>query len=280
MKRHIATKILDSTKTKSDAARGAWDAATLTNHNVQRETTKPTSFQPLVPIDDVRKSLEVDIAARAKTIENMVNDQRLDFKRLASECAASRAKTDEIVQMVISTRFESHIDTKMQRLEAFEMDATKALESLPRVETQTLALLKWKGMVEYDMQSATLKLDSVVSAQDKWTRLERQVSDIELKLQRLPTMEDLVETLTKRVQELERQVSKSNAGRLLVIYVCLRYIRAEVRPIMRPTDGHGIAHAVEVAVNKAMQTIDDRLTKRIDDATTMQDTKTASFVKV
>ncbi|RHZ38512.1 hypothetical protein DYB31_014780, partial [Aphanomyces astaci] len=186
-------------------------------------------------------SLEVDIAARAKTIENMVNDQRLDFKRLASECGASRTKTDEIVQM---------IDTKMQRLEAFEMDATKALESLPRVETQTLALLKWKGMVEYDMQSATLKLDSVVSAQDKWTRLERQVSDIELKLQRLPTMDDLVETLTKRVQELERQVSKTNA-----------------------------AHAVEVAVNKAMQTIDDRLTKRIDDATTMQDTKTASFVK-
>ncbi|RLO11723.1 hypothetical protein DYB28_002413 [Aphanomyces astaci] len=142
------------------------------------------------------------------------------------------------------------IDTKMQRLEAFEMDATKALESLPRVENQTIALLKWKGMVEYDMQSATLKLDSVVSAQDKWTRLERQVSDIELKLQRLPTMEDLVETLTKRVQELERQVSKSNA-----------------------------AHAVEVAVNQAMQTMDDRVTKRIDDATTMHDTKTASFVK-
>ncbi|RQM29026.1 hypothetical protein B5M09_004369 [Aphanomyces astaci] len=186
-------------------------------------------------------SLEVDIAARAKTIENMVNDQRLDFKRLASECAASRTKTDEIVQM---------IDTKMQRLEAFEMDATKALESLPRVETQTIALLKWKGMVEYDMQSATLKLDSVVSAQDKWTRLERQVSDIELKLQRLPTMDDLVETLTKRVQELERQVSKTNA-----------------------------AHAVKVAVNKAMQTMDDRVTKRIDDATTMHDTKTASFVK-
>ncbi|RHY33835.1 hypothetical protein DYB32_001568, partial [Aphanomyces invadans] len=99
------------------------------------------------------------------------------------------------------------------------------------------------------------KLDVVLSAQEKCTRLDRQMSDLEHKLQRLPTLEGLVDTLTKRVQELERQASRATA------------------------DGHGIAHAVEVAVNKSMASLDGSLSKRMDAVTEMHEAKTTSFMK-
>ncbi|KAF0688064.1 Aste57867_20288 [Aphanomyces stellatus] len=240
MNRHMATKILDSQKPKRDAR--AWD----TNQDDSApKGSSSTAFQSLVPLDEIRKSVEVDIAARANGFEKLVGDVRVDVKGLSAECAASSKK---------ATEFQTKIEAKVTQLETFEVEALKLLELIPRLDTQSTTLLKWKAMVDVDMRETRAKLDGVAIAQDLCHALERRLGDVDLRAQKLPGLEGMVDALTKRIQELEKQAS-------------------------RHADGNVIAHTLDVAVNKAMAAFEERQAQRLEAVVEMQEAKTTSFLK-
>ncbi|CAK4292295.1 unnamed protein product [Aphanomyces euteiches] len=142
MKRHIATKILDSHKSKKETSR-AWDATTNQDDPKEPPKQSTSSFQPLLSLDEIKKSVEVEIKSHAKATEKLVADLRLDLQQLVTDCASTAKKSDEA---------HTKIQATLNRFDALESEANKLVETMPRVEMSTGALLKWRGSVESDIR--------------------------------------------------------------------------------------------------------------------------------
>ncbi|KAG9414013.1 hypothetical protein AC1031_013217 [Aphanomyces cochlioides] len=245
MKRHIATKILDSHKSKKETSR-AWEGVT-TNQGDPKEPPKQStsSFQPLLPLDEIKKSVEVKITSHAKATEKLVADLRLDLQQLVTDCALTAKKSDEA---------HTKIQATLNRFDVLESEANKLVETMPRVEMNTGALLKWRGSVESDIREMSSKIDASAAIQDKYVVLERQFGQLDNKLQKIHGIEAHLDALTKRIQTLETTTARN-------------------------AESITIAHTVDITVAKAIQDFEERQVKRIDAVTELHESKLKSFLK-
>ncbi|KAH9061640.1 hypothetical protein Ae201684P_020975 [Aphanomyces euteiches] len=244
MKRHIATKILDSHKSKKETSR-AWDATTNQDDPKEPPKQSTSSFQPLLSLDEIKKSVEVEIKSHAKATEKLVADLRLDLQQLVTDCASTAKKSDEA---------HTKIQATLNRFDALESEANKLVETMPRVEMSTGALLKWRGSVESDIREMSSKIDASAAIQEKFVVLERQFGQLDTKLQKIHGIEAHLDALTKRIQTLETTTARN-------------------------AESITIAHTVDIAVAKAIQDFEERQVKRIDAVTELHESKLKSFLK-
>ncbi|KDO21220.1 hypothetical protein SPRG_13720 [Saprolegnia parasitica CBS 223.65] len=250
LKRHIAHKMLESTKAKDKdkgprrAASSAWEAPSTVNTN-QDDREARAAHQPLLSLDEIKKSLQVDIASRASLLEKQIADLRTDYQTIAGESGAASLKLQQL-----STQLEA----KANHVSSVEHTLQEQSAILGRLDVQANHVLKWKAAVDIDLQTQTAKAALVDGLEKKVVSLERTVAELATRLAKASDVEQSIEHCTLRISQLEAKAAKS-------------------------FDTATLTHTMETVVTKAMQAYDDRLTRRLEALTDMQETKNASFLK-
>ncbi|EQC42667.1 hypothetical protein, variant [Saprolegnia diclina VS20] len=247
LKRHIAHKMLESTKGKDKdkgprrAASSAWDASSVVNTNQDDRA----AHQPLLSLDEIKKSLQVDISSRASLLEKQIADLRTDYQTMTGESGVVSLKLQQL---------STQLDAKADRVSSVEHTLQEQSAVLGRLDVQANHVLKWKAAVDVDLQTQTAKTALVDGLENKVVSLERTVAELVTRLTKASDVEQSIEHCTLRISQLEAKAAKS-------------------------LDNATLTHTIETVVTKAMQAYDDRLTRRLEALTDMQETKNASFLK-
>ncbi|OQR83481.1 hypothetical protein ACHHYP_14648 [Achlya hypogyna] len=252
LKRHIAHKMMESTKAKERspplrrAASAAWEAQLNTNQDdAPRETKAAAPFQPLMSLDEVKKSLQVDISSRSGILEKQIADLRTDYQSVTSEAQATALKLQELADK---------LEAKVDRFAHIEHTLQEQSAIVSRLDLQANHVLKWKLSVDHELQVATAKAAAIDGVEKKMQQLERQVSELSARLGKQSDLEHALDGCLLRIAQLETKSAKA-------------------------FDAATMQHSIETHVAKAMQACEDRWSRRLDAVTEMQETKNTSFLK-
>ncbi|OQR88769.1 hypothetical protein THRCLA_10115, partial [Thraustotheca clavata] len=248
LKRHIANKIMESTKAKEKAKKAAtvaWEQSTNQDDLVGKETKAVPPYQPLMSLDEVKKSLQVDISSRNSVLEKQIADLRTDYQCVMADSQSSTLKIDDVIKQ---------LNAKEERISSLEHSSQEQQNLLSRIDLQANHILKWKANMDHDLQQQSGKLSMIDNYEKKMQLMENKLNDFAARLSRQSELEDCLEKYQIRLAQLETKLNKS-------------------------IDSNTLNHTVENAINKALQVYEERLNSRLNALSDMQETKNSSFLK-
>ncbi|TMW57596.1 hypothetical protein Poli38472_003521 [Pythium oligandrum] len=170
--------------------------STMAKARSTRVEAAPDVLHPA--IDDLRKSLEVSIAAKSNDVEKKLADLRMDVSSITSESAALSQRFNELRDSVV---------TKMSAVPSVMQGLQDHADAVGRLEKHSAMLLGWKVSVDQDLSEISSKLKSFTAVHDKITALEGHLESLGAILKNRPRHEEKIEELRDRIALLERQLS-------------------------------------------------------------------------
>ncbi|GLD96189.1 hypothetical protein PINS_up004867 [Pythium insidiosum] len=134
----------------ADTSGGGADRSPRSKNNKRGSTTTASRHKSIAvkedAVEDIRKSLEVDIASRAGAMEKKLADLRTDFSVLTSETTTLAQRFNDLRDTVLS---------KVNSVPSALQSVQDACESISRLEKHSAVLLGWKVSVDQDLVEVT-----------------------------------------------------------------------------------------------------------------------------
>ncbi|GAB9469920.1 hypothetical protein Gpo141_00007182 [Globisporangium polare] len=188
--RRSASRAGDSSKTlKATSSMGA----TIRVHEADMPSDVPNYV-----LDEIKKSLEVNISSRSSVFEKKIGDLRTDFTVLTNETTQLSHKFAELRDSVLS---------KMSNVPGVLQSLQENADAITRLEKHSAALLGWKVSMDQDFFEITAKVKSFTTLQDKMATLESNLESLATALKNRPRHDEKIEELRDKLSAVERHQS-------------------------------------------------------------------------